>query len=63
MSAYLSIHKELKLTPHPKDNNFYAFESAFLDADGKEINYHLSFGYTEIRGLYEKYISEKKWLA
>lgn len=59
MSAYLSIHKEFKLTPHPKDNNFYAFESTFLDADGKEINYHLSFGYSEIPELYEKYISQQ----
>ena len=59
--AYLTINKAFKLPEHPEDSNFFAMESTFLDADGKEVKYRISYGHSEIEGLYEQWVDDGHW--
>lgn len=60
--AYLYVRKDFELPSHPGDENFRAMESIFLDADGKQIKYRMSYGYSKIAGLYESYVNNnRKW--
>lgn len=58
--AYLYVHKEFELPPHSKDDNFRVMESTFLDADGKEIKYRMSYGDSDVEGLYESYVDDNR---
>lgn len=56
--CYLTIHKEFELPPHPKDESLRVMESHFMDSEGNQIKYNISYGYSEIEGLYNKYVFE-----
>lgn len=61
LDCYLTIHKEFQLPAHPKDDSFRVLESHFLDDKGKEIKYRLSYGDTEVEGLYEQWVDDSRW--
>ena len=59
INAFLHINKEFELPPHPEDDNFRVMESTFLDADGTEIKYRMSYGDSDVPGLHTSYVSER----
>jgi hypothetical protein len=61
LHSYLTIHKEFKLPTHPEDDGFFVYESTFVDNKGKVIKYRMSYGDTEIEGLYEQWVDDSRW--
>lgn len=57
--AYFHISKEFELPAHSEDDNFRVLHSSFLDANGKEVKYRMSYGHSEIPGLHTSYVSER----
>lgn len=58
LDCYLTIHKQFELPGHPKDDNLRVLESSFLDADGNEVKYRLSYGDSEIEGLFAEWADD-----
>jgi hypothetical protein len=61
LHCYLKIKKDFELPTHHKDNNFHVYESTFVDNKGKVIKYRMSYGDTEIEGLYEQWVDDSRW--
>lgn len=57
--AYFHISKEFELPAHPKDDKFRVLHSSFLDADGNEVKYRMSYGDSDVPGLHTSYVSER----
>jgi hypothetical protein len=57
--AFFHISKEFELPAHPEDDNFRVIHSSFLDADGKEVKYRMSYGDSDVYGLHTSYVSER----